>query len=251
MLLTCDWVESLTHYNCQTLKGLDGGPCLEIGTPFSLPDGSAINLYITIAGNEMLKISDNADTLFQLGGMGLDVWQNSRLHALRELMSRNQMTVGKKGDVYLITSVKKAASGFARSITGLLALSAWAAQHLQPTALSAIDIVAQMEPYIIARNPTAFYRKNPHVQGASNTGYNFDMQHGNDLIDIIGPSAQATGAVMRKVGDVQNGPFAEQLSPLIIVYDLDDSARATNEISILGSVTRAMPASRLIQQTTH
>jgi len=245
-MLNCDWAQSLTRYDCQTLKALDGGLCLEIGTPFSLPDGSAINLYITQAGDGQLKIGDNADTLFQLSGMGLDVWHGARQAALRELLARHRMALGKQGDAHLLTRQDRAAAGFAQAVTGLLAVVAWAAEHLQ-AAPQALDMVAQLEPYIIARNPQAPYQRHPHVRGASNTEYVFDLQHGSDLIDIIGPSAQATGAAMRKAGDIQNGPFAEHLSPLFVVYDLADSERAMSEISILGSVARAMPASRLMQ----
>lgn len=245
-MLNCKWAQSLTRYDCQTLKALDGGSCLEIGTPFSLPDGSAINLYVTEVGDGMVKISDNADTLFQLGGMGLDVWQGMRMSALRDLMAKHRMAIGKQGDVHILAQTARAADGFAQAVTGLLAISAWAADHLQAPAQT-IDMVAQLEPYIIARNPSAEYRRNPHVRGASSTDYTFDLQHGSDLIDIIGPSAQATGAAMRKAGDIQNGPFAEHLSPLFVVYDLADSGRAMSEISILGSVARAMPASRLMQ----
>lgn len=245
-MLNCEWAQALTRYDCQTLRALDGGPCLEIGTPFSLPDGSAINLYITQAGEGMLKISDNGDTLFQLGGMGLDVWQTARLTALRDLMTKNRMAVGKRGEVHLLTHDMHAANGFAVAVTGLLVLSGWAREHMRVNA-PAIDMVAELEPYIIARNPAAAYKRNPHTLGASGTDYIFDLQHGSDLIDIISADARATGAAMRKAGDIQNGPFAERLSPLIVVYDLINSEKAMNEISILGSVTRAMPASRLMQ----
>ncbi len=245
-MLNCNWAQALTRYDCQTLRALDGGPCLEVGTPFSLPDGSAINVYITMAGDGMVKISDNADTLFQLGGMGLDVWQAARLAGLRDMLGKHRMGIGKQGEVFLLSQSAHAANGFAIAITGLLALAAWANEHLQMQPQT-VDMLAELEPYIIARNPAAAYRRDPRVKGASTTEYRFDLQHGADLIDIIGPSAQATGAAMRKAGDIQNGPFAENLSPLFVVYDLVDSERAISEISILGSVARAMPASRLMQ----
>lgn len=245
-MLNCEWAKSLTRYDCQTLKALDGGPCLEIGTPFSLPDGSAINLYITNAADGMLRISDNADTLFQLGGMGLDVWQSMRLTSVRDLMRKNRMSIGEQGEVFLLARTEHAANAFALAITGMLALSAWASDHLH-TPVPAFDMLAQVEPFIIARNSSAVFKRNPHVRGASSTDYTFDLQHGSDLIDVIGPNAQATGAAMRKAGDIQNGPFAEHLSPLFVVYDLVDSEKAMSEISILGSVTRAVPASRLMQ----
>ena len=245
-MFTCDWAQSLTRYDCQPLKALDGGPCLEIGTPFSLPDGSAINLYITQAGSGMVRISDNADSLFQLGGMGLDVWHSARQSALRDLLSRHRMGLGKAGDVHLLTKQEHVANGFAVAVTGLLSLAAWAGDQMQAPAQS-VDMLAELEPYIIARNPAAAYRRHPHALGASRTDYVFDLQHGTDLIDVIGPNAQATGAAMRKAGDIQNGPFAEHLSPLFVVYDLKDPDRAESEISILGSMARAMPASRLMQ----
>jgi hypothetical protein len=245
-MLNCDWAKALTQYDCLPLKALDGEPCLEIGTPFSLPDGCAINLYITQAAQGHLKISDNADTLFQLGGMGLEVWQPARFSALRDLLARNRMQLGQRGEAFILTQPRYAASGFALAITGLLALAAWASDQLQASA-PAVDIVAELEPYVIARNPAAAYKRHPRVKGASSTDHVFDLQHGTDLIDIISANPNATGSAMRKAGDVQNGPFAEHLSPLIIVDDRLDSVRAMSEIGILGSVTRAMPASRLMQ----
>ncbi|RYD93884.1 MAG: hypothetical protein EOP50_10400, partial [Sphingobacteriales bacterium] len=41
----------MTRYDCRPVKGTDGGACLEIGTPFSLPDGSAINLFSSSAAS--------------------------------------------------------------------------------------------------------------------------------------------------------------------------------------------------------
>lgn len=244
--LNCEWAQALTRYDCQTLRGLDGNPCLEIGTPFSLPDGSAINLYLTQAANGMIKISDNADTMFQLGGMGLDVWQAARLGAIRDLMSAHRMGVGDQGDIFLLAQNAQAPNAFATAITALLALTSWAREHLNAEP-RIIDMLAEVEPWIIARNVDAKFKRNPKVKGASGTDYSFDLQHGQDLIDVIGPDARSTGAVMRKAGDIQNGPYAEHLKPLIVVYDLIDSDKALQEISILGSVTRAMPASRLMK----
>lgn len=245
-MLNCEWAQALTRYDCQTLVGLDGGPCLEIGTPFSLPHGSAINLYVTQAALGFVKISDNADTLFQLGGMGLEVWQPARLNTLRDLMSKHHLQIGDKGEVHILARSGYEANAFALSVTGLLSLAAWANDQMEnPPAF--VDIVAELEPYIIARDPSAIFKPKPHVKGASSTEHTFDFQHGKDLIDIITANANATGAAMRKAGDVQNGPFAEKLSPLIIVDDRQDPIRAMSEIGILGSVTRAMPVSRLLQ----
>lgn len=244
-MFNCEWARALTQYDYRSLRALDGSACVEIGTPFSLPDGSAINLYLTQAAEDMVQISDNADTLFQLGGMGLDVWQPARLSALRALLAKHRLDLSLQGKVSIVSRSTDAPMSFAAAIAGLLALSSWAADQLAMTA-PATDMVATMEPFILARDPATPIKYRPHVLGASRTDYTFDVQHGKDLIDIIIPNAQATGAAMRKAGDVQNGPYADTASPLIVVYDLLDSERALTEISILASVTRAVPASRLM-----
>lgn len=245
-MLNCNWAKALTRYDCFQAKGLDGMPCLEIGTPFSLPDGSAINLYISQLDSGHMQISDNADTLFQLGGMGLDVWNAARSKHIRDMLKKHNVQLSDKGNISLLTNPDQTAFSFAKTVTALLGVSQWASEAMNHVA-DEIDIVAQLEPYVIARNPRAETKHNQAVKGASGTLYTFDILHGNDLVDIIRPNPQATGAVMRKAGDVLNGPFRERWEPLIIVSDLDDKIKAENEISIIGSMTRAMPASRLMQ----
>lgn len=156
-MLNCEWAQALTRYDCQPLTALDGSACLEIGTPFSLPGGSAINLYITQAGDNMVRISDNADTMMQLNGMGLDVWQPKRLQALQELMRDRGIVLGPQGDVFVLSALACAANGFAAAVTGLLTLAGWAATQLAMEPPEQ-DVVATVEPYIIARDPTATFK---------------------------------------------------------------------------------------------
>ena len=242
----CEWAKSLTNYDYHAVLSMDGEECIEIGTPFSLPDGSAINLYVTKTAHGHIKIGDNADTLFQLGGMGLDVWQPMRLNGLRTMVECYKMQIGEQGDAYIIAKPQYAANAFALAITGILSLSSWASSQLGET-IPETDIVAELEPYVIARNTTAIFKRHPSIKGASSTLHDFDFQHGNDLIEIIRANPNATGSAMRKAGDVQNGPFAEHLMPLIIVDDRTDSEKAMNEIGILESMTRAMPVTKLMK----
>jgi hypothetical protein len=83
----------------------------------------------------------------------------------------------------------------------------------------------------------------------SNTVHTFDFLHGQDLVDVVPPAPQSIGSVMRKVGDVLNGPFIEHMKPLIIVDDLSQPENAAHEIGILSSLTRAMPLTRLMART--
>jgi hypothetical protein len=243
--MNCQWAQALTRYDCRPVNGTDGGACLEIGTPFSLHDGSAINLYLSEVG-EHVRISDNADTIFQLGAMGLDLWTPSKLARVREVATQSKLSVGDNGEIFMLARAEHAAAGFAVAVTGLLNVARWAAERLDAPE-PVVDLAAEVQPYIIARDPNAKFELKPHVLGASRTDHVFDFRHGDDLIDVITASPQATGGVMRKVADVQNGPFVGEASPLIIVDDrMDKQMRAENEIAILGAVTRAMPLSALL-----
>ena len=243
--MNCAWAQALTRFDCRPLTGLDGALCLEIGTPFSLPDGSAINLYLQEIG-EHVRISDNADTIFQLGGMGLDIWAPISLAHAREIAQGFKLQLSDAGEIFMLARKEHAAAGFAVALTGLIGVSNWASARMD-VAEQAVDLAAEAEPYLIARNPSAGLVRHPKVRGASRIEHRFDFRQGNDLIDVIPANAQATGGVMRKVGDVQNGPFAEPAEPLIIVDDRGDRrSRAESELAILAAVTRAMPFSRLI-----
>lgn len=243
-MLNCNWAQALTRYDCRTVTGLDGVSGLEIGTPFSLPDGTAISLYLMPVGNHVL-VSDNGDTLFHLGSMGFDVWQAMRLRALRETASARKMTIGEKGDLRMIAQQANAAHAFAEAITTILAISDWAAQQMRTEAKER-DIIAEAEPYIIARDPAAVFKLRPKVRGESQAEHTFDILHGKDLIDVIAPHPVATGGVMRKVGDVTNGPFNEHLSPLIIVDDRHDPSKAHNEMGIIASISRVQSFTSLM-----
>lgn len=244
-MLNCDWARSLTKYDCREVRGLDGASGLEIGTPFSLPDGSAVNLYVMPAGSHIL-ISDNGDTLMQLSALGIDAWSAARMRSLRETVGPHNVTLSEAGDFRMLALPANAAFCFAQTVTALLAINFWAHAQLkiEPREL---NLAAEAEPYIVARNPIEKLIRNPKIRGASRTEHVFDFQHGGDIIDVIAPQPISTGSVMRKVGDVSNGSFADDLSILVIVDDRVDPVRAESEMGILASIVRTMPFSRLTQ----
>jgi len=244
-MLNCEWTQGLTQYDCKPVRGIMGESVLRIGTPFSLPDGAAISLYLLEAGSGHVLISDNGDTLAHLSALGLDVAHHTRLQALRDVASEHGVTLSTEGDFKILTSQGNAAWSFARSITALLAIAQWASMHLKDHPAER-NLLAEAEPYIIARAPGIELIRNVHIRGASMVDHIFDFQHGSDVIDIISPNAQATGGVMRKVGDVVNGPYADGISPLIIVDDRTDRRKAESEIRILSSLVRAQPFSSLM-----
>ncbi len=244
-MLNCEWAQALTRYDCKPVRGIRGEPGLRIGTPFSLPDGAAITLYLLEMSDNHVVISDNGDTFAHLSGLGLDLNHHSTVRVLRDVVKAHGITLGEEGDFKLLTQKSNAAWNFARSITALLDVAHWAREQMSNTRVEH-DLLAEAEPYLMARNPMIQLQRRVHVRGASMVDHVFDFRHGNDLIDVISPSPQATGGAMRKVGDVINGPFADTVSPLIIVDDRTDPHKAENEIGILSALVRTQPFSSLM-----
>jgi hypothetical protein len=242
-MLTCNWANALTRYDCHPVRGLRGESGLEIATPFALPGGSPITLYLIEEGTQIL-ISDNGDTLFSLSTQGVDVFHAARIRSLRELATEFKVTLSPSGDFRVLSTPDQASRAFATAVSSLLAVSRWASKQMKQAAVET-DLAAEAEPYIVARDPSAQLIHHPKILGASRAEHVFAFQHGNDLIDVISPYARSTGTVMRKVGDVVNGPFVEELSPLIIVDDRVHPDRAAAEIGIIASISRAQPFTSL------
>jgi hypothetical protein len=245
-MIDCNWARQLSRYDCREVKSLHGEAALEIGTPFSLLDGTAIVLYVIPAPGDSLVISDNGDTLMHLSGIGVDVSHGARLNKLRDVVQPFGMTLTNQGDFRVLARAPQAAFSFAQAVSAMLAVSNWASGQINEKP-ELHDLAAEAEPFIVARNPNALLIRKKSVMGASNTMHEFAFQHGSDLIDVIPPKASRTGASLRKAGDVQNGPMGMDLHPLIIVDDRTDHDKAEHEIAILGSLTRAMPMSRLMR----
>src|SRR5471030_2428913 len=118
-MLNCKWVHTLTKYDCTPVRGLRGEPGLRIGTPFSLPDNIAINIYVL----------DNGDTLAHLSALGLDLSPHDDSE-LREIVHAQGVTLGDDGDFNILSPQQHAEWSFARSITALLAVGQWAREKL-------------------------------------------------------------------------------------------------------------------------
>lgn len=249
-MIDCAWASALTRYDCRTVPAVGGGAsALEIATPFSMPGGAAVVLYVADMGSHLL-LSDNGDTLAHLSSIGVDLWHPQRARALRDRLTVHGVTLDQGGDFRCLAQPAHAPFAFARLTSAVLAAGSWAAEQLKVAEVER-DLVAEAEPYIMARDPAAQLLRRVHVRGASSVEYEFPLQHGRDLIDVIGPTAQASGFAMRKAGDVLNGPFADNASPLVIVDDRTDHQKAHQEIAIIASVARSMAFTTLMRGPLH
>lgn len=128
-MLNCKWVRTLTQYDCTPVRGLRGESGLRIGTPFTLPDNIAINIYVLEVGNGEVLFSDGGDTLAHLSALGLDLSPHHDSE-LREIVRAQGLTLGDDGDFKILSPQEHAEWSFARCITALLAVGQWAREQM-------------------------------------------------------------------------------------------------------------------------
>ena len=79
--MNTDGLQAATHCDCVPVRGLHNEEGLEIGTPFSYADGTAIVLYAMDQDGRIL-LSDNGEMLAHLSSVGLKL--HHRLPLLRD-----------------------------------------------------------------------------------------------------------------------------------------------------------------------
>src|SRR5271156_5112240 len=90
---------------CEALFSRMGFECKErssgvyrIFTPFSFSDGEAINMYFIEEGTTV-RVSDNADTLFHLRSVGLDVGDRKKWNGVSRIASSFGVKLEESGEI--------------------------------------------------------------------------------------------------------------------------------------------------------
>ncbi|WP_175804976.1 DUF1828 domain-containing protein [Burkholderia ambifaria] len=242
MTIDCAWLHKRLTYDCRAVKTVNGERAFEIGTPFSFADGSAITFYVIEQGAHSL-ISDNGDALFHLSSTGIDPFHGRRLSAIRGLLAQHGMTVEANGEIRALGQLENTSTLVAAYIAGMLALTeqerAWTGV---PDSVN--NLADEVEHYLRILRPAQPIVRNPKVKGISNHEYTFQFMWGNELVDVLSPSPQATGGLMRKLGDVLSAP-GESPKIRVVIDDRNDLMKAETEKQIIGSMASAMLYSSL------
>jgi len=245
--MNCQSIAKQLAFECTPLRGIHGEDMFELGTPFSFDDGTAINLYV-INRESFAEINDDALTVHHLSGLGLDPWNARRKTSLRERIQPFGVTLRDDGALTLLSPLDQLAWSLPRFISAELAIAQWVREQTG-TPQSARDLADEAEIYLRAWHPEMTISKRPMVRGISGHEYRFDFQQGNELIDVISPHHNATGGLMRKLGDILNAPNEHTPIVRIIVDDRTDHERAHVELQIIAALATAMPFSKLIERT--
>lgn len=243
--MNCDWLKKNVGFHCVPVRGIHGESGIEVGTPFSFSDGTAITLYL-IEENRHMLISDNGDTLAHLSSVGLEPQAGRRIQILRERVAQHGFAIGDQGDVRAVAPKEQGRHLFAQGITALLSLAAWEREQLgldHETRSAADDAEILLREW----KPLHELKRRPQIKGQSKRAHTFDYLLDGEYIDIIAPNHTATGAAMRKAGDVLNSPYLDGRTVRVVVDDRQDPRRAEGERQILGSLVKAMMFTKLIE----
>ena len=240
--MNCEWLKAASAYDCTPVTSLHGEPGLEIGTPFSYADGTAIVLYAIQHGGRVL-LSDNGDALAHLSSTGLNITRH-RISKLRDRLSAFGMTLDAGGDVRALVPLQQGPQALAQAVSGLLAVAEWEREQLGLDE-DVADLADAAEIYLREWKPNALLERHPKIKGQSRKEHSFDFLLDGEYIDIIPANHTATGGTMRKAGDVLNSPYLVGHSIRVVVDDTRDPGRAEAERKILGSLVKAMTLSRL------
>lgn len=120
--VTRDWLKTASAFDCVPIQGLRNERGVEIGTPFSYADGTAIVLYAMEEGDRIL-LSDNGEMLAHLATVGIQT--SRRLASLRERVDRFGLTLTAKGDVRALVPTDQGAHMLATAISAMLSVANW------------------------------------------------------------------------------------------------------------------------------
>lgn len=228
---------------CQDFSLMVGAHChqisdntLLISSPLSFPDMTPINVYVERYGSQFL-ITDDGDTLMRFHAMGFG--DNPRLQGSLNTRARAHGGELVNGCLeFRSESLREAYASFIRAMIEMIQY------ELENTALPTEKLLAinEVVAEIARRNPSASIERDVSVSGTTGASYKFPIRAGGRLVDVTRPHHQSTGAILRKVSDVE---IAGARAPLVIIDDSEGPDPAKRELSLIGRFVPAMLLSAL------
>lgn len=240
-----NWLHTASAFDCVPIRGLHNEAGIEIGTPFSYADGTAIVLYAMEEGQQLL-LSDNGEMLAHLSAVGINI--NKRLSTLRDRVAPFGLTLTDKGDVRAMVPIEQGSYMLATTISAMLSVAEWEREQLGLDEQTK-NLADEAEILLREWKPQAILERRPKIKGQSKREHIFDFLLDGEYIDVIAANHVATGATMRKAGDVKNSPYLDTQSIRVVIDDRSEPERAEVERHILGSLVKSMTLTKLRELT--
>lgn len=235
--MACEDLLKRMGFGCEQRQG--GFYVVE--TPMSFPDGEAINFYLREHESAVL-LSDNADTLFHLRNVGMDVSDRKRWRGVRQIVSAFGMNLDERGEITGEAAPIGTQNLVSRYIGAMLAISDMEREFLGISEELA-NFINEVELHLRAWKPKEELTHRPAVVGHSGRTHYFHFRQAGDLIDAARPNSIRTGSILRKAADIQN--TKAPLKIMVVMDDRDYPEKAAAETDILSTLVSVLPFSRL------
>lgn len=247
--MNCDHFSTLIGMRCEPQPTRDGSSCVAVVTPFKLHDGDGLTLF-AFGHGDTVHLSDEGLTLSWLHGNGHRLDDRRTWKPLRAALSPYGVTLNDDGVIETLAPLAQASLAFARLVSGLLAVDAWARETAGAGATGSLRDEAEL--YLRAWRPDVALRADPEpVVGFSGLPHSFSFLLGSEYIDAIGGSTAASSAELRKLVDVRASQVNASLQIRVIIDDRRSPLRAATELAILGRFAKAWPMTALIKAATN
>lgn len=234
--MNCDSFENIVGMRCSPI-----GEAVEVITPFTFADGGGLEVFAQARGPQV-HFFDDGFTMMHLNSVGIEICANKkRWMPLKNIAETYGVSLSDKGVFETLVPTENASLGFARMISTLLGVDAWARSQAG-VSQDAAWLVEEVGLYLHAWKPQAGIIDKPSpVKGRTGRSLRFDFLLENQYIDAIQPHSISTGSELSKIVDAP-----EDVGIMVIVDDRVNPEKAKQEMEIIGRIGTAWAMSSLV-----
>jgi hypothetical protein len=238
--VNCDGLIQRLGYECRSV----GEDAISVTTPFLFADGEPICFYLEERKNS-IDITDNADTLTHLAGIGWDISKKRTWTSIRNAVSEFGLQLLNSGEI-VGNCVKEEQQTIITSYIGALLSVVDLEKEFLGLSEEQSQYIAEVEMYLRRWKPNATFNLLPTLKGHSGRPHSFHFEFDGSLVEAARPHGTRTGAILRKALDIRN--VGDKHKVLVVMDDREDPDRAKAETDILTTVASVMSFSRLVEQ---
>lgn len=231
-------------FECRTVDTLSGRPAIRIATPVCTLDGSPMHVIIESMPGGVIRLSDDAETLFLLHGEGFTTLDRRRWSTLSATAESLGIKLVESGEFSCSYKDSDLPFVFGDWLQLYSAITEWQRERVgRPQ--DDVDFVDEVEFLLKQIWPKEIIERNYKTRGFSGSEYEFDFRMGSGkFIDAMSPDSRSTGSRLRKILDIQK--IEPDVSIQIIMDDRDNPEKAISEIGILNSIVKVKRFTDLI-----
>lgn len=240
--MKCETFAASLGHHCAPLPG--GG--IVVTTPFTMPNGTSIPVYIEPIAGDQYRLWDAGELLFEAIVSGAHLPDRRRLRGLAAPLQQLGAKITESGALELFAPADALAQGFACFIEAALEVARWNERILFEPA-DHDDLVDEVHQLLTAVRPKENIERGVTVEGLSRRPLSFDFRQGAMLVDCIAGTANASAFEVRKLLDLRSLSAHAETEVLVIVDDRLDPAKAGQEMTIVSRLATAQGFSALLR----